>query len=62
MKKFPRVSELYPHMLHGPVLIDDRIGSLLEKQEGISALELAAEFSWEKLGKEDIYLNLSNFL
>ena len=28
-----RGSKEYPHMLHGPVLIDDRIGSLLEKHE-----------------------------
>jgi glutamyl-tRNA synthetase len=30
---------------------------LLERYEPISARELAAEFSWEKLKKEDIYLN-----
>ena len=30
---------------------------LLETYEPISAKELAAEFSWEKLKKEDIYLN-----
>ena len=29
-----RGSKEYPHMLHGPILIDDRIGSLLEKHEG----------------------------
>ena len=31
---------------------------LIEKQESISAKELAQEFSWEKLQKEDIYLQL----
>ena len=31
---------------------------LIEKQEKISAKELAPEFSWEKLRKEDIYLQL----
>jgi glutamyl-tRNA synthetase len=30
---------------------------LLEKPEAISAKELATVFSWEKLKKEDIYLN-----
>jgi glutamyl-tRNA synthetase len=30
---------------------------LLERYEPISAQELAAEFSWEKLKKDDIYLN-----
>lgn len=29
-----RGSKEYPHMLHGPICIDDRIGALLEKHEG----------------------------
>ena len=37
-----RGSKEYPHMLHGPVLIDDRIGSLLEKHEGFDPKTAAA--------------------
>ena len=29
---------------------------LIEKKEAVSARELAAHFTWEKLRKEDIYL------
>ena len=29
-----RGSKEYPHMLHGPITIDDRIGTLLERHEG----------------------------
>ena len=35
---------------------------LLERYEPISARELAAEFSWEKLKKDDIYLNAEELL
>ena len=35
---------------------------LLERYEPISARELAAEFSWKKLKKEDIYLNADQLL
>ena len=35
---------------------------LLDRCESISAAELAAEFSWEKLKKEDIYLNADQLL
>ena len=35
---------------------------LLEKPEPVSARELAAEFSWEKLKKEDIYLDAQHLL
>ena len=35
---------------------------LLETCQSISAAELAAEFSWEKLKKEDIYLNADQLL
>ena len=31
---------------------------LIDKKEAISAMELAAEFTWDKLKKEDIYLTL----
>ena len=31
---------------------------LIDKKESISARELAAEFTWDKLKKEDIYLTL----
>ena len=31
---------------------------LIDKKEAISARELAAEFTWDKLKKEDIYLTL----
>ena len=31
---------------------------LIEKRESVSAAELATEFSWEKVGKEDIILSL----
>ena len=34
-------------------------GGLLERREPISAVELAGEFSWDKLRKEDIYLTLT---
>ena len=33
-------------------------GGLIEKPEAVSARELAAEFTWDKLKKEDIYLAL----
>ena len=32
---------------------------LLEKEEPVSAKELAAEFSWDKVKKEDIHLNIT---
>jgi glutamyl-tRNA synthetase len=35
---------------------------LLERYQPISARELAAEFSWETLKKEDIYLNTNQLL
>ena len=35
---------------------------LLERYEPISAAELAGEFSWEKLRKEEIYLNAADLL
>ncbi len=35
---------------------------LLEKPESISATELSAQFSWEKMRKEDIYLDISSLL
>ena len=34
---------------------------LLDRQEAISARELAKEFQWSKLKKEDIYINIENF-
>ena len=34
-------------------------GGLIPKNEPISALELAGEFSWDKLRKEDIYLTFT---
>ena len=33
-------------------------GGLIDKQESVSPAELAKEFCWEKLKKEDIYLTL----
>ena len=33
---------------------------LIDRQEAVSAQELAAEFSWSKLQKEDIYLDISS--
>ena len=35
---------------------------LIDRCEPVSAKELAAEFSWEKLRKEDIYLDITNIL
>ena len=35
---------------------------LIDRPESISAKELAKEFSWEKLRKEDIYLDISTIL
>jgi glutamyl-tRNA synthetase len=35
---------------------------LIDRPEAISARELAKEFSWEKLRKEDIYLDISTIL
>ena len=37
-----RGSKEYPHMLHGPILIDDRIGTLLERHEGFDPKTAAA--------------------
>lgn len=34
-------------------------GGLIERKESVSARELAGEFSWDKLRKEDIYLTLT---
>ena len=34
-------------------------GGLIERNESVSALELAAEFSWDKLRKDDIYLTFT---
>ena len=34
---------------------------LLDRKEAISARELAKEFQWSKLKKEDIYINIENF-
>ena len=34
-------------------------GGLIERKESVSARELAGEFSWDKLRKEDIYLSLT---
>jgi len=34
-------------------------GGLIDRRESVSASELAAEFSWDKLRKEDIYLSLT---
>ena len=34
-------------------------GGLIERKESVSARELAREFSWDKLRKEDIYLTLT---
>ncbi len=37
-------------------------GGLIDKRERISARELASEFSWEKLRREDIYLDAADLL
>ena len=34
---------------------------LLDRKEAVSARELAKEFQWSKLKKEDIYINIENF-
>ena len=34
-------------------------GGLIERNESVSAPELAAEFSWDKLRKDDIYLTFT---